>query len=598
MFGYRGQPGPGEKIGTALTAALRSARRGFVAVIVFSFFINVLGLAGPIYMMQIYDRVLGSRNLSTLAVLTLLIAFLYAVSAILEGLRASLLVRAGLGFDRDVAGSVFNAVHRACLRRPSSAHTQALRDVDTVRDYLSGGLIALCDLPWVPIYILVATALSPWYGAIAVVSCLLSGALALVNDRWTRGLFDEAARSGNAANHQAITTFRNAEVLRPLGMLGNLRAQWSQRRDTALAAQAAAMDRRGLLLAASHYNRLLTQSLILGLGAYLAINREISPGVIIAGSIIVGRCTQPIEMAISNWKGLLGARSAFRRVEEMLRATPEEAAAIRLPEPKGALQLENVFAHAPGTDVPVLRGISFTLPAGKVLGIIGPSAAGKSSLARLIVGAWQPTAGTVRLDGSDLRHWDPDQLGPRLGYLPQDVELFHGSVADNISRFGPRDDAKVVQAAQIAGTHELIQRLPRGYATDIGEGGAALSGGQRQRIALARALYDLPALVVLDEPNANLDSAGEQALSRAVQELTRAGRSVVLITHMANMIGLCDLVLVLNEGVVGGFGPREEVMAKLRAPRLVATPAPAPGAPATGWATGAATASPAAAGEA
>ncbi|MBS9477712.1 type I secretion system permease/ATPase [Ancylobacter sp. VKM B-3255] len=559
-----------------MTAALRSARRGFTAVIVFSFFINVLGLAGPIYMMQIYDRVLGSRNLSTLAVLTLLIAFLYAVSAILEWLRASLLVRAGLGFDREVAGPVFNAVHRACLRRPSSAHTQALRDVDTVRDYLSSGLIVLCDLPWVPIYILVATALSPWYGAIAVVSCLLSGALAFVNDRWTRGLFDEATRAGMSAANQAITTFRNAEVLRPMGMLGNLRAQWGQRRDTALASQATAMDRRGLLLAASHYNRLLTQSLILGLGAYLAIQREISPGVIIAGSIIVGRCTQPIEMAIGNWKALLGARSAFRRVQDMLRAVPDEAPAIRLPDPKGALQMENVFAHAPGTDVPVLRGISFALPAGKVLGIIGPSAAGKSSLARLIVGAWQPTAGTVRLDGSDLRHWDPDQLGPRLGYLPQDVELFHGSIADNIGRFGVRDDAKVVKAAQIAGTHELIQRLPRGYATDIGEAGASLSGGQRQRIALARALYDLPALVVLDEPNAGLDAAGEQALIRAVQELARAGRTVVLITHVASMLGLCDVVLVLNEGVMSGFGPRDEVLAKLRAPRLVATPATAP----------------------
>ncbi|WAC29308.1 type I secretion system permease/ATPase [Ancylobacter sp. SL191] len=576
MFAHRGQTGPTEKIETALTAALRSARRGFTAVIVFSFFINVLGLAGPIYMMQIYDRVLGSRNLSTLAVLTLLIAFLYAVSAILEWLRASLLVRAGLGFDREVAGPVFNAVHRACLRRPSSAHTQALRDVDTVRDYLSSGLIVLCDLPWVPIYILVATALSPWYGAIAVVSCLLSGALAFVNDRWTRGLFDEATHAGMSAANQAITTFRNAEVLRPMGMLGNLRAQWGQRRDTALASQAAAMDRRGLLLAASHYNRLLTQSLILGLGAYLAIQREISPGVIIAGSIIVGRCTQPIEMAIGNWKALLGARSAFRRVQDMLRAVPDEAPAIRLPDPKGALQMENVFAHAPGTDVPVLRGISFALPAGKVLGIIGPSAAGKSSLARLIVGAWQPTAGTVRLDGSDLRHWDPDQLGPRLGYLPQDVELFHGTIADNIGRFGVRDDAKVVQAAQIAGTHELIQRLPRGYATDIGEAGASLSGGQRQRIALARALYDLPALVVLDEPNAGLDAAGEQALIRAVQELSRAGRTVVLITHVASMLSLCDVVLVLNEGVMSGFGPRDEVLAKLRAPRLVAAPATAP----------------------
>ncbi|OYW31649.1 MAG: type I secretion system permease/ATPase, partial [Azorhizobium sp. 12-66-6] len=322
----------------------------------------------------------------------------------------------------------------------------------------------------------------------------------------------------------------------------------------ALGWQALASDRAAFLMAATKFNRMFMQSLILGLGAYLAINREISPGMMIAASIIVGRCIQPIEMAIGNWKGIVATRSAFRRVQELLRMSPPPATRMRLPDPTGALQVENLVAHAPGRDVPVLRGVSFAVPAGAVLGVIGPSAAGKSSLARVLVGVWPASAGAVRLDGSDLSHWDPEQLGRCLGYLPQDVELFAGSIADNIARFTARDEAQVVQAAQMAGVHEMIQRLPRGYNTEIGESGASLSGGQRQRLALARAIYGSPALVVLDEPNASLDAAGEQALMVAVQALRKAGRTVVLVTHKTNSLGLCDYILLLNEGVVHGFG--------------------------------------------
>ncbi|WP_245263470.1 type I secretion system permease/ATPase [Azorhizobium doebereinerae] len=575
-FAQMRQRMPGAKVDTALNAAVRAARPALVTAVVFSLFINILGLTGPLYMMQVYDRVLSSRNIATLVVLTILIAILYAVCAWLESLRSRLLVRAGLKFDEEVNDHVFDAVQRASLRKASASHVQALRDTDTVREFFSGGgLISLCDLPWVPIYILFATLLSPWYGLLAVLSCVISGGLAVANDRATRKLLDQATKANIAAANQATTTFRNAEVLQAMGMVPNLRRRWIASHGDALGWHAVASDRGGALMAATRFNRMFMQSLILGLGAYLAINREITPGMMIAASIIVGRCIQPIEMAIGNWKAIVNMRSAYGRVQELLRGLPPQGSRMRLPAPQGAVQVENLIAHAPGTEFPVLRGINFAVPAGSVLGIIGPSAAGKSSLARILVGVWPATAGAVRLDGSDLRHWDPEQLGGHLGYLPQDVELFAGSIADNIARFGEKDEALIVQAAQMAGTHEMIQRLPHGYNTDIGENGASLSGGQRQRIALARALYGLPALIVLDEPNASLDAAGEQALILAVQALKKAGRTVILITHKTNNLSLCDLVLLLNEGSVHGFGPRDEVIAKLLGPRLV-QPAAAP----------------------
>ncbi|MFG1399117.1 type I secretion system permease/ATPase [Roseixanthobacter pseudopolyaromaticivorans] len=563
---------------TALDHALHAARPALWTVVVFSFFINILGLTGSLYMMQVYDRVLASRNLQTLVLLTVIVAILYMVAAALEALRTQLLVRAGAKFDESIKEEAFDAVQRASLRRPSPSHVQALRDVDTVREFFAGpGLISCCDVPWVPIYIIFATLLHPWYGVLAVLSCVISGVLAFANDKVTRPILDRATKANISANNEATTTFRNAEVLQAMGMVRQLRERWITHRGAALGWQALASDRAAFLMAATKFNRMFMQSLILGLGAYLAINREISPGMMIAASIIVGRCIQPIEMAIGNWKGIVATRSAFRRVQELLRMSPTPATRMRLPDPTGALQVENLVAHAPGRDVPVLRGVSFAVPAGAVLGIIGPSAAGKSSLARVLVGVWPASAGAVRLDGSDLSHWDPEQLGRCLGYLPQDVELFAGSIADNIARFTTRDEAQIVQAAQMAGVHEMIQRLPRGYNTEIGESGASLSGGQRQRIALARAIYGNPAVVVLDEPNASLDAAGEQALMVAVQALRKAGRTVVLVTHKTNSLGLCDYILLLNEGVVHGFGPRDEVLAKVLGPRLV-QPADAPAA--------------------
>ncbi|QTL05182.1 type I secretion system permease/ATPase [Aquabacter sp. L1I39] len=555
---------------TALDLALQAAKPAMWSVIAFSFFINLLGLSGSIYMMQVYDRVLASRNIQTLVVLTLIIAFLYMVSAGLEALRTQLLVRAGVKFDESIKEQAFDAVQRASLRRPSANHVQALRDVDTVRDFFTGaGLISLCDVPWVPIYIAFATLLHPWYGILAVVSCVISGLLAVANDRVNRPILDRATKANISANNQAVTTFRNAEVLQAMGMVRQLRERWLAHRAQALGWQGLASDRAAFLVAATKFNRMFMQSLVLGLGAYLAINREITPGMMIAASIVVGRSIQPIEMAIGNWKGIVAMRSAYRRVQEMLRLSPPQSQRMRLPDPTGVVHVENVFVTAPGRDVAVLRDVTFALPAGTTLGVIGPSAAGKSTLARALVGVWPTSAGAIRLDGSDLSHWDPEQLGRCIGYLPQDVELFAGTVAENIARFGAKDEAKVVEAAQMAGVHDMIQRLPQGYNTEIGDGGAALSGGQRQRIALARAVYGRPALIVLDEPNASLDAAGEQALAQAVQALKAGGSTVILVTHKTNSLGLCDLILLMSEGTVHSFGPRDEVLAKMLGPRLV-----------------------------
>lgn len=563
---------------SALNAALLAARPAILTAVFFSLFINILGLVGPLYMMQVYDRVLSSRNITTLVLLTLIVALLLATGAILESVRTKVLVRGGIAFDSEVKTEAFDAVQRATIHQPSQGHTQALRDVDTVREFFTGaGIIACCDLPWVPVYVAVAFMLHPLYGFFAIAACVISAIIAVANDRATRSTLENATRASIVANGQATATFRNAEVLQAMGMIGRLRQRWEENRDAALGWQANASDRAGFLMAASKFHRMFSGSLVLGIGAYLAINREISPGMMIAASIIVGRCTQPIEVAISNWKGFVGMRGAFKRVQSLLRLAPPPGERMLLPDAQGNLSVEGLVVRAPGRDLPVLKGVSFAIQAGTVLGVIGPSAAGKSSLARAIVGVWPALSGSVRLDGSDLKHWDPDQLGRSLGYLPQDVELFSGTVADNIARFDVIDEAKIVQAAQMAGVHEMIQHLPKGYNTEIGDSGQTLSGGQRQRIGLARAVYGMPALIVLDEPNASLDAAGEQTLMNTIRALKDANRTVVLVTHKTNILTLCDAVLMIADGTVQAFGKRDEVLARVMGPRVVNQPAVADG---------------------
>ena len=486
------------------------------------------------------------------------------------------MVRLGILFSTLARSHLFDAVLRGNLLQPGRGHTQALRDLDTIREFLTGsGLISFCDAPWVPIFVAGCFILHPWYGYIATAGAVLIFCFAIANELLTRGHLKAASTNAVAAGSYAAATFRNAEVLHAMGMLSGLRHRWLKRQDEGLLLQAAASDRAGHLVAASKFTRAFLQVAILGTGAYLSIEHESTPGAMIAASIIMGRALAPVEIAVANWKGFVATRSAYDRIKTLLGILPEEIDKMPLPAPEGHLSVENVIAVPPGAKDPVLRGVSFTMRPGEVLGILGPSAAGKSSLARVLVGVWPTSIGKVRVDGAELKHWDPERLGKHIGYLPQDVELFSGTIAENIARFGDQDEEKIIAAARMAGVHDMVQAMPLGYNSQIGEGGLALSGGQRQRIGLARALYDRPAYVILDEPNASLDADGEAALLSAIQQLRQDGSTVVLITHKTNILATVDKILVLSHGQVAGLGSRDEMLAKLLGPRLASVPAAA-----------------------
>ena len=564
------QPGS-ERPGRPIEQGIAAVRPALVAVIVFSFFCNILLFVSPIYMLQIYDRVVTSRNETTLLTLTVISAFLLMVYAGLEALRSRVLVRAGLLFNHCLAAPVFGAVHRGILSEPGAGHTQALRDIDVLRDFLTGpGVLAFCDAPWFPLFVAGAFLLHPVYGWLALGGAVVITSLALVNEFATRPQLAAASRAGAAAVQNAQASLRNSEVVRAMGMLAGVRRLWERHHGEQLHQQARASDRAGVLVAATRFARMFLQTAVLGAGAYLAIRREVSPGSIVAASILVGRALQPVEVAVTHWKGFVAARGALTRIRAAFAAAgPAEQARMKLPRPEGAVVFEAVAAAAPGQNREILHGISFVLPAGEVLAVVGPSAAGKSTLARLLVGVWPATAGTVRLDGHDIRHFHPEDLGGHVGYLPQDVELFGGTVAQNIARFQDADTSGVIAAARAAGCHDMIQHLPNGYDTEIGEGGRGLAGGQRQRIGLARALYGRPALVVLDEPNANLDASGEESLVDALTALREAGTTTIVISHKLSILAVADRVLLLRGGGMEGFGGRDEMLARLTAAMAV-----------------------------
>lgn len=561
-----------------LASALGATRPAVVTAIIFGLFINIFGLAGPIYMLQIYDRVLASRNAATLVVLTLIVAFIYATSAVLEALRTKLLVRAGILFDRLIHPHVFRAVQRATVLDPGPAHVQCLRDVNTIREFYTGaGLIAFCDIPWVPVYAIAASLLHPLYGLLAAGAGVVSVLMAAANEWLTRTPLTEASRNARAAASHAAATFRNAEVLQAMGMAESLRLRWAARHEEALSWQSLASDRSGTLLAGTRFVRALLQSLILAMGAWLVIGHEVTPGMMIAASIIIGKALSPVEVAISQWRQYKAMREARRRLDALLDQANTGPPRLDLPAPAGHLSLENVSARAPGQKINILRNVSLVVPAGTVLGVVGPSAAGKSSLLRVLTGLWPVAGGAVRLDGSDLRHWNNSDLGRHIGYLPQDTELFPGTIAENIARFDENAPAQaIISAAEIAGVHGMIQQMPEGYDTQIGEGGQALSGGQRQRIGLARALFGMPRLVVLDEPDASLDSAGEAALLQAIITLARAGRSVIVVTHKQSLLSAADMIAVMNAGRIQACGPRDQIIEALGGVRPPGLPESAP----------------------
>ena len=548
-----------------LDAALWSMRRIFIVAGVFSFFINALMLVPSLYMMQVYDRVLNSRNEMTLLMLSLITLGLYALLGGLEWVRSQLLVRASLQLDNQLNERVFGATFEASLRGAGGNPAQALADLNNLRQFLTGsGLFAFFDAPWAPIFLVVITLLHPWLGLFSLCGGLVLLALTWLTEKITQKPLAEASAAGLQASNFAGNNLKNAEVIEAMGMLPAVRARWYVRHRASLALQQLASNRAGAIGAATRVVRLTQQSLILGLGALLVISGKLSPSAMIAANILMGRVLSPIEQAISMWKNFVAARSAYERLQKLLQAIPAKEKGMALPAPQGNMALENLVATAPNSPTVILKGINARITAGEVVGVIGPSASGKSTLARLLVGVWPAASGKVRLDGADIFSWNKAELGPYIGYLPQDVELFAGSVAQNICRFDPEASSdSIIAAAKEAGVHEMIIKMRDGYDTQIGEQGAALSAGQAQRVALARALYGNPFLIVLDEPNSNLDTEGDEALTRAVRAARERGAIVVVVAHRPIGIEAVDQLLVLKDGRMQAFGPKETVLAQV-----------------------------------
>lgn len=551
----------------SLQAALKLCRGSFLSVGFFSFFVNALMLVPSFYMLQVYGRVLTSGSTTTLLMLTLIMSALMLAMGGLEWTRSRLMVRISGRLDALLGPDVYRASFKRALDSGGmDASAQPLSDLTGLRQFLTGsGLFAFFDAPWLPVYIGVMFFFHPWYGWIAIASAIVLLCLALLNERLTGKALAEANRQNIATSLHTTKSLRNAEVIQSMGMLHNLMARWSVRQKEALRLQSVASDKGGLITSLSKTFRMLVQSLILGAGAYLAIQQEINPGAMIAGSLLLGRALAPIDMMIGGWKGFVSARSQYARLNEILDWQKSEQARMSLPAPEGHVQVENLIVSAPGSKTPILKNIGFVVPAGAVVGIIGPSASGKSTLARALLGVWAPQHGVVRLDGADINNWDKRELGPHIGYLPQDIELFEGSISENIARFGEVEPDKVIQAARAAGVHEMILQLPEGYDTVIGSEGVNLSGGQRQRIGLARALYGQPRLLVLDEPNSNLDDVGERALANALRQVKASGATIFVITHRTSILAQLDSLLVMQEGAVSLYGPRDKVLAKLAA---------------------------------
>lgn len=540
---------------------LKSYRSILGSVVVFSAAINLLMFVGPLYMLQVYDRVLQSRSEMTLLVLTGIAVAMLAVYGVLEWIRSRVLVRAGLRFDNTVSGPLFSRVVSASLTQPGAKSEFALSDVDRLREFLTGtGLIALCDVPWVPVFLVVCFVFHPWIGWLATGGAVLIFVLTLLNEVLTKKTLNEASSSSQTAQHFATTTLQNVEVIRALGMEQSLRNRWSVMHRKMLELQASASDRAGVLLSTSKFVRMALQVAILGLGAFLALENKITPGMMIAASIMMGRALAPVDQVVGQWKQFIGARQAYGRLRDLFSRIPEDVERTKLPRPAGGLAAEQIIVAPPGSRTPIVSGVTFAIEPGEAMALVGPSGAGKSSLVRALVGVWTPLAGAVRLDGSELSHWNKDELGDYIGYLPQSVELFSGTIAENIARFKDAEAADVILAAKRAGVHELIQGLPDGYETQIGVGGRQLSGGQRQRVGLARALFNDPAIVILDEPNANLDMEGEEALLRSLKDLRERKRTVIFVSHKIGLLALSDKSLILAEGRMRAFGPTKDVL--------------------------------------
>jgi PrtD family type I secretion system ABC transporter len=537
----------------------------FLAAAVFSFFMNMLLLTPSLYMLQVYDRVLGSRSEETLWFITLLLLSALVVMGTMELVRTRLLVRANNVIDAQLAPYLLRKMAEGATSPEGNPYAHGLKDLNSIKTFLTGtGILAMFDAPWMPIAMIILWYMHFYLFLVAVVGATLMISLTILNEYLTRKPLTEASGASQAASRHVEVTLRNAEVVNAMGMLKGIQNSWAGLNDRALALQSRASLRAGNISGLTKFVRQAIQSLGLGVGAYIVLNEHtFTPGMMIAGTIVLGKALGPIELMIAGWKGFLEARIAYGRLDAFMKAQSLEMEPMELPPPTGQISIEKVTFGIRSTNKIIIKDVSFTLPAGESLGIIGPSAAGKSTLARMLVGVWKPLQGNIRLDGADMSSWPSDRLGPYIGYLPQDIELFAGSIADNIARLVEPDSDKVIKAARLAGLHEMILNMPKGYDTYIGNNGMVLSGGQRQRIGLARAMYGDPKLIVLDEPNASLDNEGELALLQAMGYLKQMGTTVVVITHKVSLLSNVDKLLLMSDGAMAMFGPREGVMKQL-----------------------------------
>lgn len=547
-----------------LAHALYHARKVFASVGAFSLFINLMMLNGPLFMLQVYDRVMTSQSRETLVFLTLLSVAILIFQSLVDVTRARLLVRAGAQLDEDLRGKAFGLSFDGKLNEQSMGSMQGLRDLDTIRQFVGGpGLIALFDAPWTPIFLIVVFMVHPLLGALALVGSVVILFLAYMGELATRDALKEAATAHRDSEYFIGTLQTNSESARSMGMATNMQRRWSEHREASLAWQSLASDRASRLSSGAKFARQVLQTLALAVGAWLALDNQISAGMIVAASIIMGRALAPIEATIGQWKSFVQARQAFARLNAALKEEAASGERTKLPAPKGAYTLDNVVLRLDGVKEPIIKGVSFELNAGEALGVIGATGSGKSTLARLMIGSLRPTAGSVRLDGVEIADWPRDEIGPHIGYLAQDVELLDGTVAENISRLGEHNSDAIVEAAKLANAHEFILGLPHGYDTPIGERGKLLSGGQRQRVGLARAIYGNSKIVVLDEPNANLDAVGEANLRTAIEAIKKEGRTVVVVSHRPGILPAVDKLAVMQAGQIVTFGPRDQVLAAL-----------------------------------
>lgn len=550
-----------------LTLVLSQLKSYFLYALVFSASVNILMLTPIIYMLQVYDRVVSSGSMSTLTMLTLLMVLLLVASGGFEWVRSRLLIAANFRMEGSLRDNVSQAAsqHTLLTGKPAEAG-QAMTDLLHLRQFITGnGIFAFMDAPWTPIYIGIMFMFHPLFGIGALIAALVMIVLAIATQKATSGKLLTANQLTAVANASYQNSLRNSEVIQGMGMGANINRANGALYDRASNEQAIASTTAGRLASISRSFRVIAQSLLLGIGAYLAVNQQISPGMMIAGSLLLGRALAPIDLMVGSWAGFTEAKDQFLRLRRLLQAYPSPKERMSLPAPTGQLSVENILVIPPGSQIPSVKGAAFQVEAGEALGIIGPSAAGKTSLARAILGVWPLRAGTIRLDGADIGQWDRDDLGPYVGYLPQDIELFDGTIATNICRFSNQDSNKIIEAAKSAGIHEMILRLPDGYDTVISSNAGALSAGQRQKLGLARAIYNDPKLIILDEPNSNLDDQGERSLLTTLRKIKESGRTIIIITHRTSILALVDKLILMKDGVITNIGSKNEVLQAISA---------------------------------